>query len=103
MAFSIRLTGMKWHDGKYRVIEIPAEISGDTARVADLGFRRIAISTGHLDYFATLSVSEALELVQHHYEGLSAHFRSTQNQALENLKRTDFVLAHLFEWDSGLG
>lgn len=103
MAFSIRMTGMKWCDGEYIPIEVPGEMSGDRVSITDFGFRKIDISVGYLDYFSVLSVDEAIELAKSHYEGFPVAFDSTWKHVRQSLGNVDFVIAHLFEWESGLG
>lgn len=113
MAFAIKLTAMKWSEGRYSCIEVPGEISDRHLSSDDSRFRQIALTAGYLDYFAILSPEEAREIARTHYEELPlwpprpTGQPSLKDEALSKaedaLRDVDFVVAHLFEWESGLG
>ena len=112
MAFAIKLTAMKWSQGGYSCLEVPGNISDRHVSPDDPRFRQMALTGGHLDYFAILSPAEAREIAATHYEELAYLWESAgksyvADEALskvENaLKDVDFVVAHLYEWGSGLG
>lgn len=110
MAFSIKLSGMKWHHGNWVVVDVPGEISGDHVASGDTRFRRIAMTAGHLDYFAILSVEEALEITSNNNRSGDLkpdEVSPNTNEKLVEIKKTlqnvDLVFAHQFEWDSGFG
>jgi len=112
MAFALKLTGIKWRDGEYSTIQVPGEMSARRPSSDDARFREISISAGYLDYYAIHSVDEALKIAASHYQGLSklweptgqSHIADeTLSQVEEAIEGADFVLAHLFEWESGLG
>lgn len=97
------MIGITWHDGEYTLTEVPGEISGDRVSVSDFGFKKIDWTVGYLDYVAVLSAHQALELARSHYEGAPVGFESTWNQVRKTVTSADFIIAHLFEWESGLG
>lgn len=112
MAFAVKLTAMKWNQGGYSCVEVPGEISDRHISPNDPRFRRIAQTAGYLDYFAILSLGEAREIATTHYEELSSLWEpagksSVADEALNKVKNAledvDFVVAHLYEWESGLG
>ncbi|MDZ7790296.1 MAG: hypothetical protein U5L08_07365 [Xanthomonadales bacterium] len=112
MAFALKFTGMKWQDGKYGTSQAPGEVSGEHIPPDDTRFRKIALTAGYIDCFAVLSVDEALNIASAHYKtlpqsfGVDAHSKHPEENLREvhrALEDADFVIAHLFEWDSGLG
>jgi hypothetical protein len=112
MTFAIKLTAMKWRQGRYSCVEVPGEISDQHVSPDDSRFRQISLTAGYLDYFAILSPSEAREIAAKHYEKLSCLWEPAgksfvADEALSKvegaLKDVDFVVAHLYEWESGLG
>jgi hypothetical protein len=112
MAFSIKLTAMKWGEGGYACVEVPGEISDRHVSSDDPRFRQIAQTTGYLDYFAVLSPEEAREIAAMHYKELASLWKSSGhstnaeealNEAKDALEGADIVVAHLYEWESGLG
>lgn len=105
MAFAIKLTAMKWNQGWYSCIEVPGEISDRHISSDDPRFRQIAQTAGYLDYFAILSPEEAREIAAAHYKGLSSAWEldKAMSKVEDALEGVNFVVAHLFEWDSGLG
>lgn len=105
MAFAIKLTAMKWDQGGYSCVEVPGEISDRHISSDDPRFRQIAQTPGYLDYFAILSPEEAREIATAHYKKLSSAWEpdKAMSKVEHALEDANFVVAHLFEWDSGLG
>lgn len=103
MAFSIKLRGMTWRDGEYALFEVPGEISGDRVSLSDFGFKQINMTPGHLDYVAVLSLDQALQLANSHYDGAPVGIEPTWEQVRQSIASADFIIAHLFEWESGHG
>ena len=112
MAFGIKLTAMKWSQGGYSCLEVPGNISDRYVSPEDPRFRQIDLTAGHLDYFAILSPEEAQEIAARHYEELAYLWESAgksyvADEALgkveDALKDVDFVVAHLYEWESCIG
>lgn len=105
MAFAIKLTAMKWDQDGYSSIEVPGEISDRHISSDDPRFRRIDQTAGYLDYFAILSPKEAREIAAAPYKGLAPAWEpdKAMSKVEDALEDSNFVVAHLFEWDSGLG
>jgi hypothetical protein len=109
MAFALALVGIEWRGGHYFVREFSREIEGAEILRDDPRFRRIAVCDGYADAFAVLSPSEALAIARQHYQHLASIWGSEGKQAEDalhevevGLKDVAIVLAHIFEWESGL-
>ena len=111
MAFSLRLTGMKWNNGGSTVVPIPNDVPGGGAKASDSRFRQISQNHGYLDYFAVLSRDEALQLVQERQPLVESWMRldpqsparSRYEATLDAIRESDVVIANCYEWESGFG
>lgn len=111
MAFSLRLTGIRWKDGIATAITIPGDVPGARVNTQDPRFRELSEDAGYLDYYALLSKEEALQIVQGGewlVDGwMKCNASSTARADYEAMQRaiqeSDLVIAHNYEWESGLG
>jgi hypothetical protein len=111
MALSLRFIGISWHNGECSAEPVPGEIGSGHSLAQDPRFRAIPLNDGYADYFAVLSAAEALEIARPYYESLAVSWRSVGKESSARaelqqieaaLAKATFVIAHLFEWESGL-
>jgi hypothetical protein len=111
MAFSLRLTGIKWQDGVATAITFPGDVPGGGIDRQDARFRDISEDAGYLDYYAVLSQDEALQIVKDRewlveswmkYDARSPA-RAVYEAMINAIRESDLVIAHDYEWESGLG
>jgi hypothetical protein len=113
MAFSLKFIGINWRRGEYSIRRIPAEIGISVSTVFDdPRFREISNDApGYRDFYAVLSPAEALEIARPYYEKLVEALRPSGKQSLDEkefqeietaVRKVDIVVAHVFEWESGL-
>src|SRR5687767_14773628 len=75
----------------------------------DPRFRLLPSSTGYADYAAVLSVEEVITIMDTHVKAVRAEgLPGARDQRLEeklnqHRDKTIFVIAHIYEWESGLG
>ena len=111
MAFSLRLTGIKWKDGVATAITVPGDVPGGGIDRQDPRFRELSEDAGYLDNYAVLSRDEALQIVRDRewlveswmkYD-VSGTARSNYEAMQRAIQESDLVIAHNYEWESGLG
>ena len=110
MAFSLRLTGVKWEDGVATAITIPGDVPGGAMNRPDPRFRELSEDAGYLDYYAVLRKEEALQIVKagewlvESWMKLDASSpaRANHEAMLKAIQESDLVIAHNYEWESGL-
>ena len=111
MALSLRFIGVIERNGQCTAEPIPGQIGVGHGFARDPWFREIPLNDGYADYFAVLTPEEALKIARPWYESLAASWKSVgkESAARAELEQIEArlanaagVIAHIFEWESGL-
>lgn len=98
MALFVRFTGVKAMHPTHETLYLPWEIPGVGARIHSFTFRPVQMSPTYSDSVAILTPEETQEWVWSFY-GSSPESLPRIEQLLKDV---DYVIAHLYEWDSGM-
>ena len=110
MAFTIKFTGIKIQQGQYETIFVPGEVPGLLCNLDESRFTEIKLSLTYSDSFIILTPAEALKLYLRYYrviESLSEEEDMDDSDSIvgrieKALSQADFVIAHRYEWESGM-
>jgi hypothetical protein len=93
-----------WEQDECCLLHLPSKI-GTYARLwEDSRFRNIHGAHGYLDHYAVLSPAEAAELISLYYEKAVCLEKEGELENIQTtIKRARIVVAHYYEWESGLG
>jgi hypothetical protein len=105
MALSIDLTGVPRKVGEPtwgidNVVWPPHVLERDSR------FRQISLDQGYVDFLAVLTVDEALEINSQYLDWKLEHWerKNRELQLMLETRRvdTDFVVVHVYEWETGM-
>lgn len=104
MALSVQLIAIKWHLGDFSVTQ-RIDLSWNPYKLReDNRFRDVDVTSHYLDSMAILSLDEVLEIERQMYivDNDSAKAEECVNILREKLRDASFVIAQIYEWESGL-
>jgi hypothetical protein len=98
MALATRLIGLKWYFGTTSLI-CELDVDWNTSRLVeqDSRFHWVVVTEGFFDYFAVLSVAEAVQLHREETQARPAELATFQT----TFQEANYIVAHIYEWDSG--
>lgn len=105
MGFSVELTGVPWKAGEscWKIQEVvwPKHVLEVDAR-----FRTVSLNHGYLDFVAVLTVEEAQEINSRYLDWKLEHWERKNRELQQMLEThradTDFVVVHIYEWETGM-